>query len=191
MYSCPLCGKDSNRRGDPFNDPDRVIAHITGSHDADHDGVDGEEYREEIKATADGADSGGEPAPATDGGTVTAQSPAQADQRPRETVDMTPEEFDQAIAQATEEAHQEGYEAGIQAAEGPSDEEMNELWHEAYNEGYEAGKADAANSDDALSPETPPCGHGQMDPVSDILREIDPVIECETCGKQYIWSFDG
>lgn len=51
MYECPLCGKDSNRKGHPLDRVDKVVGHINGSHDDDHAGVRGEELVEEIEAT--------------------------------------------------------------------------------------------------------------------------------------------
>jgi len=51
MYKCPLCGKDSNRKGHPLDRIDKVVGHINGSHDDDHAGVHGEELIDEIEAT--------------------------------------------------------------------------------------------------------------------------------------------
>lgn len=48
MYKCPICGKDSNRKGKPFTSKKPVMSHIDGSHDPDHKDVSGEEMREEI-----------------------------------------------------------------------------------------------------------------------------------------------
>jgi hypothetical protein len=48
VYPCPICGRESNRQGEPFADPSATEAHITGSHSGAHGGVRGEEMREEI-----------------------------------------------------------------------------------------------------------------------------------------------
>lgn len=48
VYPCPICGRESNRRGKPFDDPTATEAHITGSHNGDHAGVRGEEKRDDI-----------------------------------------------------------------------------------------------------------------------------------------------
>lgn len=48
MFECPICGKDSNRKGKPFTSKEPVVSHIDGSHDPDHKGVSGEEMRDQI-----------------------------------------------------------------------------------------------------------------------------------------------
>jgi hypothetical protein len=86
MYACPLCGKDSNRRGHGFDDPEQVVSHITGSHDETHRDVRGEDIRDEIEATAHQADGapvdddppGEEPSP--DEGELPEPAPADEEQ---------------------------------------------------------------------------------------------------------------
>jgi hypothetical protein len=39
LLECPICGRTKNRRGVPFESPDQVRAHISGSHDDDHSAV--------------------------------------------------------------------------------------------------------------------------------------------------------
>lgn len=50
VYPCPLCGRERNRQGRPFNDPSVTMAHVTGAHDAVHKDQRGEQYREEIES---------------------------------------------------------------------------------------------------------------------------------------------
>lgn len=57
MYQCPVCGKGSNRRGDAFDTPDQVVAHVNGSHDPDHKGLRGKDIREDIVEVSDNTDS--------------------------------------------------------------------------------------------------------------------------------------
>jgi len=92
MFACPICGRDTNRKGEPFESKEPVISHIDGSHDPDHQGLSGEEMRKEIeeveepdpapKSEAVEAEPGGvtdplgEPAPSSgpDAGTTTGGS---------------------------------------------------------------------------------------------------------------------
>ena len=39
VYPCPACGKETNRRGEPFTDKSQTKAHIEGAHDEAHDDV--------------------------------------------------------------------------------------------------------------------------------------------------------
>lgn len=48
-FPCPLCGKDRNRRGDPFTDPGRTVAHINGSHDDVHRNESGDDHMSAIE----------------------------------------------------------------------------------------------------------------------------------------------
>lgn len=50
MYSCPLCGETSNRKGQPFDSVQRVVGHINGSRDGLHEEEHGKEYQDEIEA---------------------------------------------------------------------------------------------------------------------------------------------
>ena len=59
VYPCPLCGRQQNRNGVPFDDPTQTTAHITGAHDAAHSVTVGDDLREEIESAGvevDGSD---------------------------------------------------------------------------------------------------------------------------------------
>lgn len=119
MFACPICGKDSNRRGDPFDSPEKVIAHVDGSHDDDHQGVRGEELREEIEATTKAVEDAENDVEASDA----AQESAEPDE-PRETraaPDDGESENDLAVEdENVEELVETTYEAGGEEGYGSS-----------------------------------------------------------------------
>lgn len=48
VYPCPVCGKASNRQGEPFTSESQTLAHIDGSHDAAHSGEQSGDHRGNI-----------------------------------------------------------------------------------------------------------------------------------------------
>lgn len=125
MYACPLCGKDSNRKGNPFSSVQTVVGHIDGCHDDDHANVRGEELREEIEATASAPpDDEDEPEPETDDteppapveepdenpGADPGEGPGEDPAQPPKKVEMTPDEVDEMMSAVEEEAYERGQE---------------------------------------------------------------------------------
>jgi hypothetical protein len=54
VFPCPVCGRESNRSGEPFTDPAQMEAHIEGSHDSAHAEVSSEDVEVSSKPMADG-----------------------------------------------------------------------------------------------------------------------------------------
>lgn len=110
MYACPLCGKSSNRRGGSFETVGQVVAHVNGSHDADHEDVRGEDIRDDIQpiegsesSTTDSDETDDENHSEEHKGTETAMTDGSES---TETVEMTPDEMDDMIEAAAEAREQ-------------------------------------------------------------------------------------
>jgi hypothetical protein len=131
------------------------------------------------------ADSETSDATATDGGAA-ASAPSDGGQPARETVDMTPEEFDEAVREAREAGYQAGYEDGKADATDEFDPEG------AYQEGYEDGYQEAQQeaTDDATDEATDDekvqwlsCGCQGIHP-SDLPVGETVVVTCKVCGHK-------
>lgn len=136
MYECPICGKSSNRRGDPFETEQQVIAHVDGSHDDDHEDIRGEDIRGDIaevsvnatgygsEGTSRGSSEREDDSPSqqnrtseqvsTTGGSEdsddtgrTAEMKSDAATDDREAVEMTPDEIDDIYQAGRTEGKQE------------------------------------------------------------------------------------
>jgi hypothetical protein len=115
------------------------VAHINGSHDEDHENVDGEELREEIEATANGdsdrEQSDPEVTPVEDLESEPEQEPQPPEQSDENTVQMTEDEFDEAIRAVEEEVMREGY----QAAQKEFETDANDTPSEQSSNGERSG----------------------------------------------------
>lgn len=127
MFTCPLCGNSSNRRGNSFETVDQVVAHIDGSHDPDHDGVSGEEARAEIEEV----DSNDAPAENAPTGAAEPDRGAPAGDPERDTVGITEEELNDMLDTASEAGYSDGYKEG---------------WNDGLAEGKERAQRDTGQN---------------------------------------------
>lgn len=205
MYECPLCGKDSNRRGEPFTDPDRVASHITGSHDETHRDVRGEDMLEQIEATA-ATDGGTATAPAGSGVTVDPDPspPADGSDDDPHKLEFTQDEFDKVV----DGIRSEGYEDGrtdAQSQPSPTGDESTVQGTEPAENASSGTKLDLSVLHDedgggaggSFEPVCPDCGREDWYPaghvlentenadewLTQVLREYDRV--CVECGVVY------
>jgi hypothetical protein len=174
-YSCPLCGATSNRKGNPFDSRQKVVSHIDAKRDEDHAGERGDTYRSQIGEAEPST------ATATDGGPA-ASAPSDGGQPARETVDMTPEEFDEAVREAREAGYQAGYEDGKADAADEFDPEG--AYQEGYEDGYEEAQQEATDeAPDDEEVQWLSCGCQGVH-ASDLPVGEQVVVTCDVCGHK-------
>lgn len=122
-FACPLCGSTSNRKGQPFDDPQNVVFHIDSKRDDVHRGESGAVLRDEIEHVDElpAPDPDASTSPAADGGATVepAAEDTQPDDEPDgpEVLELTPHELGEMLEEAEETAYQAGRTDGEQAAD--------------------------------------------------------------------------